>query len=195
MENSCHYPSYYPCGVLRGPTGATGPAGQPGPPGSPGPVGAAGLPGATGATGVAGPTGPTGPGFIPGAAIYTHNGAGSFAANTNLTFEVEVQTLPSISHPNATDFVVNTPGFYLISYYTLVSTASGAPFFIQLTLNGPAVSASSMGSVDTPQSMTSLYPLFLNAGDVIRLRNGAAADITLPGTGNPTARIIFLQVG
>lgn len=175
-----------------GPTGPTGPAGPPGPAGFPG---ATGPTGPTGPMGLVGATGATGPALVLSNAIYTHVGGDTLGPNSNIQFETEVQASPAVSHPNATDFVINTAGLYLVFYYTLVSTATAAPFFIQLTLNGAGISASTMGSTETADSMFSMYPLVLNSGDIIRLRNGANATITLPGTGNPTARIIFSRVG
>lgn len=110
----------------EGPTGPTGATGDTGPAGS-GDTGPAGPTGPTGPTGPAGdagapgPTGPTGPGgFSEGFSASTYNllTAATLPDPGFVPFNVNGPFATGVTHSETvdnTDFIVTTPGFYLVT--------------------------------------------------------------------------------
>ncbi len=179
---------------LQGATGPPGPQGAIGPQGPRGEMGIQGETGLTGDVGPIGPAGPAGPGFPANPGVYYANGNITYNAGALVNYPNTYLASPLISHPNQNDFIFNTSGLYYISYYILVSSATSAPYFLQLLLNGSSISESAVGSTTTAESITGNFVLNITAGDRVNFRNGFNASITTPGTGNATARIIFIRI-
>lgn len=152
-KNCCPDPIPGPPG-RPGPTGPAGPAGATGPAGSKGATGPTGPKGATGPTGPKGATGPMGPKGAAGpagssaledllAAYSTPSAPGS--NGQPLEFDQNgVASGTSISHTaGSSQFIINTPGLYAVTFHGNIAPASGVNFPLTVTLalelNGTAV--------------------------------------------------------
>lgn len=198
------FPPFHPCPPCpppceSGPTGPTGPTGATGPTGPPGATGMTGATGPTGVTGPTGPTGATGPTGPTGATGPTGPTGATGPAGTSgtqemlsaysvpsqpgtsgnpLTFDQnEISQGTAISHTGGdTDFTIQEPGLYYVSFHGSVSSVSGQSFpqtiSLYLQQNGQIVQGTAVHNtfqaaggtanasfaqiVDVPQAPTTL---------------------------------------
>lgn len=183
---------------LIGPTGATGAIGVTGATGPTGPTGATGATGATGSTGPIGATGATGAtgaagGLSGGLYVDLHvnqtvaAGAAIQYAELDAIFGTDV----SWSIVNPSDIVINTTGYYLISYGVVLQAGNG---LFQLTINGTPNPDIILvcGAGNVTSSITFIF--HLNAGDIVTITNAHTHSETIdPGPDPATCAFISIS--
>lgn len=167
-------------------TGPTGPTGSPGPtgptgigtPGATGPTGS----GSTGPTGATGPTGPTGEGNAGTVGTALNVTTQTLLDDQEIRFGVlgpvgGAMTIVNPANPAlGTEFTVNETGIYGFNFFAHVEGIGTLPEF-GISINGNAPVRSYGGVVS--QESTGLGAIFLNAGDVVRLRNLSGGTVIL----------------
>lgn len=182
-----------PAGIngTAGATGATGANGVQGNPGIIGNTGATGVTGEVGAQGPIGITGATGPAGLngsigatgaTGASGLAQLGAYVFAFNPNITGVVTVTGsvaipfpntphLVSITHPNATDFIFNDDGIYVVRYIVQATLSVATVSTLRLELNGAPLAGSHYHLTTTNASQIAIGQAIIAAapGDLLHL--------------------------
>jgi len=208
--------------LRRGPPGLTGPTGDPGPTGTIGPIGpSVGSTGSTGPQGPIGPQGPTGPiGTTPGptgptgpafpisstsySSYYLFGGASPPNDGVNdpsVSVDILAQENDLI-HTAGGNFIIVTPGLYLILYGAsaepgsiAISITPGAPTTPFIPTPGSGVDLNVLNEMVSGSLLANL-----NTGDVVKLFNNSTTStlvLSLPDStdGSITAYVVLVRLG
>ena len=184
----------------------------PGPQGPAGPTGSVGATGPTGSTGLTGPTGPTGPAgpkgetgaagpqgepALPGAGIepvyfgaVVSGGNQTVPPEGEVTFLLAYQSGDFTFEANTSAVTVHTAGVYRIDYAVLIRPSNGiinAAYAVAVDgLENPLsfFGLYAEGLAETERrELTGMFITSIRAGSTVTLRNKAASEDILQGTG------------